>query len=260
VTEAALPLHPAIAHLHWWSVVRGALRLYREEPVRVAVSALVVLAPALLLGLLLGSVVDAGRDSWLRGRWVALGTLSAFAGFLATLGLVVYAALLDELVGARIRGTRLPSLAAAARDMPYGPLVVADLIVATAIGLTSAIGVLPGLVAICLMSVVGPAVNIERLGPIAGVRRSVGLTWPAFITVAGAMIPGILTEVVVHHWFLQVHGEQAWLAETVVLLGLSVTAGALLGLVEVVLAYALMVRDPSSRIARELGSAAEPSS
>jgi hypothetical protein len=260
VTETDVPLHPAIARLHWWSVVRGALRLYGEEPVRVAVSALVVLAPALLLGLLLGSVVDAGRDSWLRGRWVAIGTLSAFAGFLATLGLVVYAGLLDELVGARIRGTRLPSLGAAARNLPYGALVVADVIVATGIGLTSAVGVLPGLVVICLVSVVGPAVNIERLGPVAGVRRSVGLTWPSFFTVAGAMIPGILTEVVVHHWFLQVHGEQGWLAETVVVLALSVTAGALLGLVEVVLAYALMVRDPGSRVARELVSAAEPSS
>ena len=78
VTETDATLHPAIARLHAWGVVRGALRLYREEPVRVAVSALVVLGPALLFSLLLGSVVDAGRDTWLRGRWVALGTISAF--------------------------------------------------------------------------------------------------------------------------------------------------------------------------------------
>ena len=38
---------------------------------------------------------------------------------------------------------------------------------------------------------------------------------------------------------------------------LAVTLGALLGLIEVVLAYAVLVRDPSSRIARELGSAGD---
>jgi hypothetical protein len=254
--HADASLHPAIARLHAWGIVRGALRLYREEPIRVAVSALVVLGPALLLSLLLGTVVDAGRDTWLRGRWVALGTLTAFAGFLSTLGLVIYAGLLDELVGAQIRGSRLPSITAAARSLPLGTLVVADLIVATAIGVCSALGALPGLLVICLVAVVGPAVNIERLGPIAGVRRSIGLTRRHLPTVAGAMVPAILLEFVVHHWFLHVRGTNSWFEETIVVLVLAVTVGALLGLVEVVLAYALMVRDPSSRVARELGSAA----
>jgi hypothetical protein len=258
VSDSDATLHPAIARLHAWGVVRGALRLYREEPVRVAVSALAVLGPALLVSLLLGTVVDAGRDTWLRGRWVALGTLSAFAGFLATLGLVIYAGLLDELVGARIRGSRLPSVAAAARELPFGPLVVADLIVATAIGVSSALGVLPGLFAICLVAVVGPVVNIERVGPVLGVRRSIALTWPHLLTVAGAIVPTIALEFVAHHWFLHLRSTHAWLTETVGVLILAVTLGAMLGLVEVVLAYALLVRDPSSRIARELGSVAEP--
>ena len=255
MTETDATLHPAIARLHAWGVVRGALRLYREEPVRVAVSALVVLGPALLFSLLLGTVVDAGRDTWLRGRWVALGTISAFAGFLATLGLVIYAGLLDELVGARIRGSRLPSVAAAARGLPFGSLVVADVLVATAIGVSSAIGVLPGLVVLCLVAIVGPVVNIERVGPIAGVRRSVSLLWPRLGTVAAAMFPAIALEYAGHHWFLHLRSTHAWIAEAVGVLFLAVTLGALLGLIEVVLAYAVLVRDPSSRIARELGSA-----
>ena len=256
--EPDVVLHPAIARLHAWEIVRGALRLYREEPVRVAVSALVVLGPALLVSLLLGTVAEAGRDTWLRGRWVALGTLSAFAGFLATLGLVIYAGLLDELVGARIRGSRLPSVAAAARELPFGSLVVADLIVATAIGMSSAFGVAPGLLVISLVAVVGPVVNIERVGAVAGVRRSIALTWPHLGTVMGAIVPAIALEFVAHHWFLHLRSTHAWLTETVGVLMLAVTLGAVLGLVEVVLAYALLVRDPSSRIARELGSAAAP--
>ena len=223
VTENHTPLHPAIARLHAWGIVRGALRLYREEPVRVAVSALVVLGPALLFSLLLGTVVDAGRDTWLHGRWVALGTISAFAGFLATLGLVIYAGLLDEFVGARIRGSRLPSAATAARELPFGPLVVADVVVATAIGVSSAIGVLPGLVVLCLVAVVGPVVNIERVGPIAGVRRSIALTWPRLGTVAAAMFPAIALEYAAHRWFLHLRSTNAWIAEAAGVLFLAVT-------------------------------------
>ena len=230
------------------------MTLYREEPKRVAASAYLLLMPAVIAGAGLGALVDALRDTALEDRVAMFAAISALAGFLSTLGFVVYAALLDELVGARIRGRRLPSISAALRHLPFGRLIVADLLVAAILGITTAFLIVPGLVAICLLAIVGPVVNIERANPTAALRRSARLTWPHLGTVALTIVPALAVEELAHHSFCYLHEAHAWLLELLIGMVLVPTLGAYIGLAEVVLAYALLVRDPSSRIARELGS------
>jgi hypothetical protein len=250
--------HPSIARLHAGSIAHGAILLYREEPLRVAGSAYGLLMPAVIAGAGLGALVDSLRDTALEDRIVLLATVSALAGFLSTLGFVLYAGLLDELVGARIRGRRMPSISAALRGLPLGRLVVADLIVATVLAVTSAFAVVPGLVAVCLLAIVGPAVNIEGARPVAAVRTSARLTWPHLVTVALTILPVVVIEEAIHHWFGYLHEAHAWMLELVLGLVIVPTLGAFVGLAEVVLAYALLVRDPGSRLAHELGDDLTP--
>jgi hypothetical protein len=252
-TRNATPAtHPSIPSIRARSIVRGAARLYREEPLRVAGSAYALLMPAAVVSAGLGALIDNLRDTALADRAALLAAVATLAGILSTLGLVLYAGLLDELVGARIRGERLASVSVALRGLPLGRLLVADVIVAAAMGLGSVLGVLPGLLVVCLVAIVGPVVNIEGARPTAAVRRSARLTWPHLLTVALTILPVVALEGALHAWFAYVHEAHAWLTELIVAAVLVPSAGAYIGLAEVVLAYALLIQDPGSALVREL--------
>jgi hypothetical protein len=250
-TEAPTGPHPSIPSVGARSVIEGALKLYREEPLRVAGSAYALLMPAALVSAGLGALVDSLRDTALADRVALLSAVAVLAGIVSTLGLVLYAGLLDELVGARIRGDRLTSVTAALRGLPLGRLLVADVLVATAMGIATLLGALPGLAIVCLLAIVGPVVNIEGVGPLVATRRSVRLTWPHLGTVALTIVPVVALEGALHGWFAYVHEAHAWLTELAVAAVLVPTAGAYVGLAEVVLAYALLIRDPGSALVPE---------
>jgi hypothetical protein len=251
-THTPVDTPPGIPAIRARSIIEGAVRLYREEPFRVAGSAYALLMPAAVVSAGLGAVVDGLRDTALADRVALLAAVATLAGILSTLGLVLYAGLLDELVGARIRGERLASVSAALRGLPLGRLLVADVIVAAAMGVGAVLGVLPGLLIVCLVAIVGPVVNIEGVRPTAAVRRSARLTWPHLLTVALTILPVVALEGALHAWFAYVHEAHAWLTELIVAAVLVPTAGAYIGLAEVVLAYALLIQEPGSALVREL--------
>ena len=56
--HAAALRHPRVANLAVRDVFVGALRLYRREPFRVSVSAVVLLAPGLIMGVGSGAYID----------------------------------------------------------------------------------------------------------------------------------------------------------------------------------------------------------
>ena len=211
--------HPHVANLRALDVFTAALRLYRREPARVAGAALALLLPPVALG------IGSGR-------------------------------VLDELVGSVIRDDRRPSIGEAMRALPIWALIGADLAVTALVGLTSALAVVPGFLLMAMLGIVGPLVNIERLGPIAAVRRSLRLTarhlWLVVVVVA---IPlGI--EIAAHHWLLHVRHEADVLTEVTLAIPLILTVGAFVGLAEVELAYALLARDDGSSVARMVESTA----
>ena len=70
------------------------------------------------------------------------------------------------------------------RSLPWGPLIRADLMVAAIIVLGVLALVIPGLIAMNLLAVVGPVIEIERRPARAGLRRSVQLVRPHFWKVA----------------------------------------------------------------------------
>jgi hypothetical protein len=241
--------HPHVANLHVLDVYAAALRLYRQEPARVAGAALVLLAPPVALGIGSGRLLEAWRDGPLEGRVVLILVVALLAAVLTNLGTIVYAGVLDELVGSVIRGGRRPSLNEAARSLPIWRLIGADLAVSVLIGLASALGVLPGFVLMAMLGIVGPLVNIERVRATRAVGRSLRLTGRhLWLTLIAIGVP-LAAEVAAHHWLLHVRHEADVLTEIAVSIPLILTVGAFVGLTEVELAYALLARDEGSSVA-----------
>ena len=87
----------------------------------------------------------------------------------------------DSRHGDTEHGTRIRDVLA---SLPWGALILADLL-ATVIILVGLVAlIIPGLVAITLLAVVGPVIEIERQHAVAGLRRSAHLARPHFWRVA----------------------------------------------------------------------------
>ena len=248
--------HPHVANLHVLDVFAAALRLYRSEPLRVAGAALVLLTPPVILGIGGGRLLDTWRDGPFDERVVLVIVVAVLAAVLTNLGTIVYAGVLDEVVGSVIRNDRRPSIGEAARSLPIARLIGADLAVGALVGFTSALAVVPGFVFMSMLGIVGPVVNIERARPVAAVRRSLRLT--ARHLVLTLLVVGIplAIEVGAHHWLLHVRHEADVVPEIVVAIPLILTIGAFVGLTEVELAYALLARDEGSSVAQMVAESA----
>jgi hypothetical protein len=257
---AAAERHPQIANLHARSIFGNALRLYRREPIRIASTALVLLGPAVLVGIGSGVIVDRFSNDTVPQHLLLIAVIAALAGVIGTFGTSAYAGVLDELVGSVIRGEPMPSMGAVVRDLPIWQLVVADIAVSILAGAASFVGALPGLVLYSLMSIVGPLVNIERHRPAVAIARSVRLTAPhLWLTLVAIGIP-LGCEIGAHHWLLHVRQLRGVGPEVLVSVPLILTIGVLVGLSEVVLAYALLARDPGSSVAAMVAGSAPSTS
>jgi hypothetical protein len=242
--------HPHVANLHALDVFAAAVRLYRREPARVAGAALVLLLPPVALGIGSGRVLDALRDGPLDGRIALALAVALVAGVLTNLGTIVYAGVLDELVGSVIRDDRRPSIGETVRAVPFGRLIGADLAVSALVGLTSALAVAPGFLLMAMLGIVGPIVNIEGLRPVAAIRRSLRLTAHHLGLVLLVVAIPLAIEIAAHHWLLSVRHEADVLTEIAVSIPLILTIAAFVGLSDVELAYALLARDDGSSVAR----------
>lgn len=236
--------NPHIARLKARSILAGASRLYRLEPARVAGASLAILLPPVLLG---GAAH--ALDAATHGPLLRILLLPATSGLLTLLGLVLLAGVMDELVGAAVRGTPQPSLSEAARSLPIGRLVAADIVVAVLVSGGAALGVVPGVVLAALVGIAGPAVNIERHGPVRSVVRSIRLTWPHAWLAIGVVAPALVVEGVAHAFLVRTWDTLGLLGELLIEIPLIISVGAFIALTEVVLAYALMARDPGSPVA-----------
>jgi hypothetical protein len=260
LAHAAAKRHPQIADLHARSIFGNALRLYRREPIRIAGTAFVLLGPAVLVGIGSGAIVDRFSNDTESQHIVLIAVIAALAGIIGTFGTSAYAGVLDELVGSVIRGEPMPSMGAVVRDLPIWQLVVADILVSIVVGVASFVGALPGLVLYSLMSIVGPIVNIERRRPVIAIARSVRLTAPhLWLTLVAIGIP-LGFEIGAHNWLLHIRHLRGVGPEVLVSIPLILTVGVLVGLSEVVLAYALLARDPGSSVATMIERTLPPTS
>jgi hypothetical protein len=127
------------------------------------------------------------------------GLTTALAGSLSTsmvslLGAVFLSGFLCRLVGDTENGqtghretghdtdgTRIRDVL---RSLPWGSLILADLLAALIIVAGLLALIIPGLIAITLLAVVGPVIEIEHRHAVAGLRRAAHLVRPQFWRVA----------------------------------------------------------------------------
>jgi hypothetical protein len=92
-------------------------------------------------------------------------------------------------------GTRIRDVL---RSLPWGSLILADLLAALIIVAGLLALIIPGLIAITLLAVVGPVIELEHRRAVAGLRRSAHLVRPYFWRVAAfATLPLLVANGVV---------------------------------------------------------------
>jgi hypothetical protein len=106
------------------------------------------------------------------------------ASGVSLLGTVFLSGFLCRLVGEAEHGKTAPGVWQVARALPWGRLVGADLLAVLAVVVGLLALVIPGLVAMTLLAVVGPVIEIENRSVTQALRRSAHLVRRHFWTVA----------------------------------------------------------------------------
>jgi hypothetical protein len=219
-------------------VIAAALRTYRERFLRVAGTAFVVFGTVAVIDAI-ATILIVDHVSSRLGDAVA----EIVAAVFSMAGVVVYAGILDKVVGAHLHGHKDLTLSEIGRELPLGRLFVADVLfaVATLIGL--ALFVIPGIVIFTMWSLVGPVITIEDHSVRSSFTRSWRLVRPCFwLTFLLVTLPIQVEQTALH----AIHYTEIFdhpVVPAFLLNGLlGMVVGSIVGLIEVVLAYELIAR------------------
>jgi hypothetical protein len=233
------------------AVLAAALADARRHPAEVlavAISAALITAAAEI-------AVDHYLPAGQAGLALTGGLLTTGLSLLAT---VFVAGCLCRVAGEVSHGEEHSTIAQTARSLPWGWLVLADLlfVVLAVIGLV--LLVLPGLVVMTLLAPIGPVIEIEHRRALSALRRSVHLVrqrfWVVVLLGTLPLIVSSLLESLVPEphdlpelvWVLATRGIGGGLLEATV------------GLVLVELCYRLIQLDAGSRRRRKTSAARPP--
>ena len=153
-----------------------AWRTFRREPARVVVPALVIFALDALQGTFYTEVaVD-------RLGWESVAGTLVFGA--STLGLTFYSGMLERLVGSVERNEPAQPVGKVLRTLPWGRLLVAELILVVIGAVAALLLFVPGLIVDTLFALVGPLINLLDASIPDAFRRSVKVVLPHFVLVA----------------------------------------------------------------------------
>ena len=173
-TEGPLELPPR-HRLHPLELMSMAWRTFRMEPARVVVPALVIFALDALWGTFYTEIaVD-------RLGWESIAGTFIFGA--STLGLTFYSGMLERLVGSVERNEPAQPVGAVLRTLPWGRLLVADVILTVIGALGATLLFVPGLIIDTLFALVGPLINLLDASIPEALRRSVKVVLPHFVLV-----------------------------------------------------------------------------
>jgi len=172
---------------------------------------------------------------------------SAAAAVFGTVGVVIYAGVLDKVVGAHLHGHPDLTIPEIWKVLPLRRLIVADVIFAVATLAAFTLLAIPGIVLFTLWALVGPVITIEDKPVRAAFRRSARLVRRHFWLTFGLVVLPVQVE----QWALHaIHYAEIFDHPAVpafLLNGaLGAVIGSLVGLVEVVLTYELIATDPEA--------------
>jgi hypothetical protein len=194
-------------------VLRGAVAVFRTEWAFLVLLAMLVFVPLGFVKALMEQV-EADTVS------PALGLLATTVIVSAVIGEVLYSGAVAGLIAKTPSGER-PSIARLARELPWGRLIAADVLVAIVIVIGFVLLLVPGVLFLAWFAFVAPVIEIEDRGVRDGFRRSRELVrgrfWLALVTVVAlalvseAMIAGMID---LSHSLLGEGVFAAWIAET----------------------------------------------
>ncbi len=220
------------------SVAAAALRTYRERFWRVAGTAFVVFGTVAVIDAIATVLIVEHVSS-------PIGDVltSTAAAVFVMAGVVVYAGILDKVVGAHLHGHPDLSLREIWRVLPLGRLAAADVLLALATLAGTALFVVPGVVIFTMWSLVGPVITIENRAVTSAFARSWQLVRHHFwLTLLLVTLPLQLEQAVLH----AIHYTELFdhpLVPAFLINGLlGMLISSVVGLVEVVLAYELIAR------------------
>jgi hypothetical protein len=231
--DAAQPLPPISIRRVLYDVGQS----YRHRFGRVVIAALIVFGAAAVIG----TIVDRGMTK--ADDYPVLFIFALAGTTMSQVGTTFYAGLLDKVVGEFELGEGPEPVTHVLRTLPYGSLIVADILITVFAVIGALFLVIPGLVIFTLFAITGPVINIEHLGAFQGMRRSAQFVrhhfWLVFFVVAVPI--GVEHQVIyaVHEWVLSHSIVAVFIVEGVV----GMIVGSVVGLVEVNIAYALVARD-----------------
>lgn len=170
---------------------------FRSSFARVVGIAILIFVPATLLNAVARHIhSDIDGTTW-SGAGLAL-TVAVVTTVASTIGSSFYAGLVDFTVHAHRHGETHPPLRTIARRLPYWRMFG----VSVAVGAISAVGfilfIVPGFLALTLLSIAGPLLVMEGLTVRGALRRSAQLTRPQFWRVVVVVVlPTFLENTVV---------------------------------------------------------------
>ncbi len=235
--------HPSSPPHSATRIVRMAMATYHERFRRVAGVAVFVFAPLAVIQTAFDHLADSIDERPLVvALLIFLAVLAGISG--GVFGAAFYAGLLDKVVGEHHYGHEQMTVVEVLRALPYRRLLAVDILLAAAVFAGLVFFVVPGIVIFQLFCLVGPLVSIEQQSVFGAFRRSAQLIaphfWLAFCVVTLPTGGEALIERAVHHLVLE-DPEPLIVFAVNGLVG--ATVGAWVGLIEVVLAYELVLSD-----------------
>ena len=224
-------------------VLAAAFGTYRRRFGVIAGAALVVFGISAMVDVLTDFLSDEVGD---HPGLVAL--LLTVAG-LAVFGTEFFAGLMDRVAGQEERGHPRQPLGRILRTLPYGRLIVADVLLALLTIVFSIALFVPGIIFFTFHSLVGPVVVMEDRKVRSAFRRSRQLVrghfWLVFLLVT---LPILFEENVVHGVVEAFEGLGV-LAVFVVNTLAGAVVGSIVAVIEVTLAHRLSIRTPDPALA-----------
>lgn len=210
---------------------------YRHRFGRVVVAAAIVFGITAVIGAAVEDLLNKSQENFVVYVFALAGTT------MSQVGVTFYAGLLDKVVGEYELGEEPEPVLYVLRHLPYGSLIVADILitVVTAVGMLFLI--VPGVILFTLFAITGPVINIEQRGAISAMKRSARLVRTHFWLVLFLVsVPLAVEHQAIHLSHELVFGHS--LLEVFIVQGITgMIIGSFVGLVEVNVAYALVKQD-----------------
>ncbi len=225
-------------------VLRVTAHAYRRWFWRLAFTAAVVFGATAILGATVDAALEHIKHSGPSLVEAAL-TVYVFVGrFFGTLALVFYAGFLDLYVGDALYEGREVTLGRVLRTLPYGRLIVADVILAAIAQVGWLLFVVPGLFVFTAFALVGPLIIVEGHGIRPAFLRSRALVMRHFWLVFGVVTLPVLGESFVVHGVQSLLGLEHFWGLLLVSALIGIVVGSYCGLMEVIITRELIGAHP----------------